>query len=211
MVSAPTASPRRPRPRPWPSTALLQLAVSVLTSLTNSLGEPIAGPFRIVLDEFAACPASMLGVPFEFNVAAIRDKKNLDLYFLAGNVTFPVELSDASDASFRLASLTRGGWQENVHMFNARKVCTWAKTAFPAMYRNLMRIAHHGEDGRDCPVPSGTYSTSNVTVDVNSPYIKTFFYGRWRMDIITSESRTKRVVACFRTFMRLVPRRPTAG
>ncbi|XP_026274858.1 uncharacterized protein LOC113204072 [Frankliniella occidentalis] len=170
----------------------------------------LAGPFRLVIDHFEACPVSTGDAgPLYKDIywRAYHGRKNTDLPYYWINVTTLFTFDDSYNLDMNWASWSsRGGWKENAYVMRPGPFCKVVSSHDPDFWRRLM-IATFDDPNRDCPFAPGYYEIKNISSEFSSfKKVPVFFYGTWRISTRLVKESTQNAVACLLIFVKTVPK-----
>ncbi|KAK3917830.1 Mitochondrial cardiolipin hydrolase [Frankliniella fusca] len=101
-----------------------------------------------------------------------------------------------------------GGWKENAYVIKMDKICSNFRTHLPNLWREMAEDAYNNPYLK-CPVPMGLAVFKNITGDFSCKALPTFFYGKYRITLITFRTDTRETKSCSRIYADAVPRTKT--
>ncbi|KAJ1519764.1 hypothetical protein ONE63_005020 [Megalurothrips usitatus] len=181
---------------------LIQVSACLSLLCGVSEGEPVAGPFRVILDHVERCPAELLDEPFSLTIKSMRDRRDLDMFHLTVNASWISNFTDDLIGQLRFSSWSaRGGWKENANVMNFKRLCTSLRTYVPQLWNTIRQYTPQP----DCPLSPGSLYIPTMVADFSVKQVPAYFYGKWRIDIRALKPQSRRCIACGRMFAATVP------
>ncbi|KAK3931506.1 Anthranilate phosphoribosyltransferase, partial [Frankliniella fusca] len=104
---------------------------------------------------------------------------------------------------------SRGGWKENALHMKFKRTCTSTARYMPRIWKGVTASLSRADGTKNdhCPLLAGSYSLSNLSSALlNDNTVPIMFYGRWRVDALLVDSKTRQRLACVRVYDDIVPK-----
>ncbi|BES91404.1 Hypothetical protein NTJ_04212 [Nesidiocoris tenuis] len=168
---------------------------------------PSVGPAEIVIRHGESCGLKIPSlIDYHIRYYKLRRK-----YVVQLNFTAPWTFSDEIGMVANVAVKRNGAWKPNFFVIKGDKVCTALKNSQYEVFK-LFAKSLNAPDPPSCPLPAGTVKAEfdpDINLFQEKNHINVLPYGELRL--IVNMTRRGDVVACFKYFFDVVPKRSPIG